>query len=395
MPMPDTMHRKATLIWIAPTPPPYMGPSIATEILLHSRFVEEFKVIHIDTADRRSLQNMGRYDLTNFLLAFKHYLLLLRCLVLVRGVDLVYIPISQTAIGYLRDAVFIVMAWLFRKKVVLHLRGGYFRQFYEASHWMMRGIVRRTLLWADCVIVLGQSLRHIFDGLVPEEKIAVVPNGRDLPSTVFQEPRDNDEGMCVLFLSNLVETKGFKDVLYAAKDVVQRRRDVKFVFAGAWMNGTDKEECKVLCEREGLENNVDFRGIVAGEDKIRLLREADVFVFPTYFRNEGHPWAIVEAMAAGLPIISTDHGCIRESVQHGDNGFIIPKKCPEAVAETILYLVDHPEVRQSLGRRSRELYEANFTQERFVKQMIDAMHMALYDMTDDAHRLAASGRGPC
>ena len=92
---------------------------------------------------------------------------------------------------------------------------------------------------------------------------------------------------------------------------------------------------------------------------------------------EGHPWVIVEAMAAGLPIITTDQGCISESVINGKNGFIIPKRDPDAVTEKLIYLIEHPEIREKMGQKSRELYESNFTQEHFVGRMIDVMNLTL------------------
>jgi glycosyltransferase involved in cell wall biosynthesis len=353
-----------------------MGPSIATEVLLNSRFVDEFELIHIDTADRRPVNKLGALDLTNFLLAFKHYLLLLQSLVF-RRVDAVYVPISQTAIGFLRDAVFILMACCFRKKVILHLRGGYFRQFYDSSGAVVRWVVRKNLAHADRMIVLGTSLRPLFAGLVPEEKISVVPNGRDLPLDMKAKRERGDKGVYVLFLSNLIASKGFKDVLHAAVEVVRKVPNTRFIFAGAWEKDSDKVECVEFIEATDLMDHVELRGPVVGTAKVTLLQDASIFAFPTYYPMEGHPWALVEAMAAGLPIISTDHGCIAESVIDGVNGFIVPKRDPAALATKILFLIEHPDRREKMGAASRKLYEENFTTEHFITRMIDAVNASL------------------
>ena len=92
---------------------------------------------------------------------------------------------------------------------------------------------------------------------------------------------------------------------------------------------------------------------------------------------EGHPWVIVEAMASGLPIITTDQGCIKESVIDGENGFIIPKRDPDSIAEKIIYLIENPDVRERMGQKSRQLYEANLTEEHFVQRMTDAFNFTL------------------
>jgi len=367
---------KKTIIFVAPSPPPYMGPSVATDIILNSRFVEEFNVIHIDTADRRPLSKLSKIDITNIYLALKHYFLLFKKL-LFNKVDLVYIPISQTTIGFLRDTPFIVLSKLFGKKVVLHLRGGYFREFYNSSGRMTKYIVRKTLKHSDRMIVLGECLKVLFDGLLPSEKLSVVPNGLNMSFDVSQDRNSNGDCFEVLFLSNLVETKGFKDVLYSVKYVVQRQTNVKYVFAGAWMKDKDKHECEEYLERERLKDYVDFVGTVEGRQKAKLLKDADLFVFPTYYPSEGHPWAIVEAMAAGLPIITTDQGCIKESVINSENGFIIPKRNVEAVTEKIVHLIENSKERENMGRKSREFYEANFTEEHFVQRMIDAISLTV------------------
>ncbi|MGB2866545.1 MAG: glycosyltransferase family 4 protein [Sedimentisphaerales bacterium] len=369
-------NEKKTIIFMAPTPPPFMGPSIATEIILNSRFTEEFNVIHIDTADRRPLSKLSKIDVTNIYLALKHYFLLIRKL-LFNKVDLVYIPVSQTTIGFLRDTPFIIISKLFKKKVVLHLRGGYFREFYNSSGRMTKYIVRKTLKHVDRMIVLGECFKVLFDGLVPVEKLSVVPNGLDVSFDMSEDQSSDNKHLIVLFLANLVETKGFRQVLYSVKKVTQYHSNVKYVFAGSWMKESSKPECERYIEEEKIDDYVHFTGTITGKKKVTLLQDADIFVFPTYFPMEGHPWVIVEAMAVGLPIITTDQGCIKESVIDGENGFIITKRDTEAVTEKIVYLIENSKQREEMGRKSRELYEANFTEEHFVSRMISVVNLTL------------------
>ena len=231
----------------------------------------------------------------------------------------------------------------------------------------------------DRMIVLGNSLQSLFDGLMPSERLSVVPNGIDLSLTDSTKPVSEKNNLIVLFLSNLIETKGFKDVLFSAGKVLKSYSEVRYVFAGDWRKSQDKIECEKYIEKENIQENVEFKGIVTGQEKIKLLQEANIFVFPTYYPMEGHPWAIVEAMAAGLPIITTDQGCIKESVIDGENGFIIPKKNPDAIANKILKLIHDPELRKRMGLKSRELYHAKFTGEHFVQNMIDTISLALKD----------------
>jgi len=357
------------IIFMAPTPPPYMGPSVATEIILNSRFVEEFNVIHIDTADRRPLNNLGRVDLINIFLSLKHYLQLVKNL-LASKADLVYLLISQTTIGFLRDIPFIIITKIFRKKIVIHLRGGYLRKYYDNTNIMMQFFIRNALKKIDQMIVLCDSVKKYFENFIPRKKISVVPNGLNM--TIAKNRARSDNELTILFLSNLRESKGLWEVLFSIYKVVKYCRNIKFVFAGAWRYDKDRIKCEHYLKNEKLDVYVEFKGFILGNDKMELLEEADIFVLPSF--SEGHPWVIIEAMAAGLPIIATDTGCICESIIDGENGFIIPKKDSEALAEKIIYFIKYPLEREKMGRRSRDLYEQNFTEDHFVQRMMDSIN---------------------
>ena len=161
------------------------------------------------------------------------------------------------------------------------------------------------------------------------------------------------------------------------KKVTKYSHNIKYVLTGSWRKNEDRLECEDYLRREKISGYVEFRGTVTGRNKTRLLQDADIFAFPTYYPMEGHPWVIVEAMASGLPIITTDQGCIKESVINDENGFIIPKRDTDSIAEKIIHLIEHLEVKERMGQKSRQLYEANLTEEHFVQRMIDALNLTL------------------
>ena len=85
--------------------------------------------------------------------------------------------------------------------------------------------------------------------------------------------------------------------------------------------------------------NLEYLGPVSGEDKMDVFAMSDVFVFPSYYRNEGHPWVIVEALASKLPIISTNHAAISESVIDSFNGFLVKKMILVLLQKKLKYLL--------------------------------------------------------
>ncbi|MEW6331331.1 MAG: glycosyltransferase family 4 protein [Pseudomonadota bacterium] len=366
----------AKIIFLGPVPPPYMGPSVATQIILGSALKDKFRLIHLDTSDHRDLSTLGAVDFGNIYLALKHYCQL-AWLILRHRPAIVYIPISQTTIGYLRDSVFIVLAKISGRKVVCHLRGGNFRNWYNGASAPTRWYVRTVHRFVDAQIVLGEKLKPLFQSLVPEDRIFVVPNGRDFETPPGSGTANRaDRVTRVLYLSNFVRTKGVLDVMRSIPLVCRDRKDVEFIFAGDWNDDAVKREMEELILRY-RDHRIRVVGKVSGSAKYDLLRQADMFVFPTYYPPEGHPWAIVEAMAAGLPVISTDQGAITESVIDGRNGFIVEKRDVEGIAGRILFLCNHADERKRMGEESRRLYEQEFTERRLVDRMADVFHSVL------------------
>lgn len=367
-----TTGQKKKVIFLGPLPPPYMGPTVATEVLLKSRLADQFQLIHLDTSDHRGAEELGAIDFTNIYLGIKHTVQLF-WLISIHRPAMVYIPISQTTLGYLRDSLFIVVAALLRRTVLCHLRGGNFRNWYDSCSRLMRGYIRLVHGLVDGQIVLGRMLRPLFEGLVPDDRIFVVPNGRDfLP---FSRKPATGPKITVLFLANFIRTKGILDVVYAAPIVAKLCPQVEFALAGNWVENDVKAELEDFLSRESAP--VKIIGSVAGKKKHEILESADIFVFPSYYPPEGHPWVIVEAMAAGLPIISTNQGAITESVLDGENGYIVEKRNPAALAARIIELIQHPEKRQAMGQASRRLYEENFTEAMVVSRMAQTFNTLL------------------
>jgi glycosyltransferase involved in cell wall biosynthesis len=110
--------------------------------------------------------------------------------------------------------------------------------------------------------------------------------------------------------------------------------------------------------------------------KFDLLSDADIFLFPPR-EPEGHPWVIIEAMAASLPIISTDQGAIIESVIDGSNGFIVPPFQPDIIADKIKLLVSDPILRKKMGAESLNYYKKEFTEERMVEKLTNIFNTVI------------------
>jgi len=363
------------VIFLGSTPPPYMGPNLATLIILNSNLKNDFKLLHLDTSDHRDLSTLNKLDLWNLILPFKHYFMLGK-LILKYWPGLIYIPVCQTTLGYLRDAGFIFIGKIFSRKIICHLRGGNFRNWYLSAGGLTRWFVRRVHSLVDGQIVLGENLRGLFQEFLPDEKIFVVPNGADYFFDVEKNEIFCDDKIKILFLSNLRKEKGLFDFLLAIPEIAKFNKNLEFIISGDWRDNETKIEFDKFV-REYPNLPIIFTGPVSGKSKFDLLASSDIFVLPTYYPAEGHPWVIVEAMAAGLPIITTNQGAITESVKDGINGFIVEKRNPYQIAEKIRFLIEHPGIRKKMGEESRWLYLENFTEEKMTKRLSNAFHVVL------------------
>lgn len=361
-------HKSAKSIFIiGASPPPYYGVSLATEITVRGLKRRGMEIIHINTRDKRDIKNIGNFDFVNVYLAFHHSFELLENLIKY-NCDLIYLPISQGVWGFLRDSLFVLIGKLFKKKIVIHLRGGNFKNFYTESNAIFRFIIKVTLNFVDTGIVQGHCLIYHLENFFSHKKIKVLPNGLNPVPFQGSNTIKKDGIVRILFLSNLLKSKGFIELLRAVPDVLNKHTNVNFIFVGEWESKESKTESMTVIKKLKIDNYVKFLGPLFGKKKLNILKTSDIFVFPPN-SPEGHPWVILEAMASGLPIITTDQGCIAEVVQDGETGFIIEKQNPGKIADKINTLIENPELREKMGNNSRKRLLKYYTEDIYIDNL--------------------------
>lgn len=382
--------RRIKVLVVGPTPPPCHGVATFTRDLLENAHDPCFELLHLDTSDRRDAANIGTWDLGNLRLGFANLAELAACCVRTRP-DIVYVPISQNIPAFLRDALFILQARTLGRRLVLHLHGGYFRTLYEGSNAAFRALARVALKRAAAVIVLGEEFRPIFKGLVPDQRVHVVENGvpdsgawqlrissneakppgaAPEPENTAREAKSPEPGaksqdpLTILYMGTLTRTKGILELTKALALLRASRTDVRLRVAGQWQEQGLRAEAEELVAREHLGAQVEFVGNVAGQGKAAFLASGDIFCLPTRYPYEGQPLVILEAMAAGLPVLSTEHGAIGSTVANGVTGRLLPKEAsPERLAATLGEMLAEPAALQAYGRRGRERYLERYTLE--------------------------------
>ncbi|MFX0210886.1 MAG: glycosyltransferase family 4 protein [Candidatus Hodarchaeota archaeon] len=364
---------KAVLI-VGPIPPPYHGVSIITETIITSDLREHFDLHLLDITDRREISNVGHPDLKDIGLFIKQFLNLVR-LILLKKPRIVYLTLSQTLIGYTRDVLFFIPAIVLSKKIILHLQGGSFRNFYENSNFLIRKLIKYTLKGVARILILSKRFESIFDGIFPKKNLRIVPDGIKVPEFESINKYKDSKTPRVLYTGTLMEEKGFLCIIKAIPIVIGQR-DAEFIFIGDWYRDKDRNKALNLIRRFGIARYVNFLGTVDGETKQRWFLSSDIFVFVP-LHEEGQPLTILEAMGYSLPIISTNSGCIEDMVVDSENGFIVKRGDHQAVAEKLLILLSNDELRTKMGELGKRRFFDRFTAERFIHNLGQAFQEVL------------------
>ena len=233
---------------------------------------------------------------------------------------------------------------------------------YPGSRWLERKFHRRMSLVLANSLAVARELRDVES--VPADRLRVIYNGIDCSSIDRAASREatraaldiSTDALVMIVVANLIPYKGHADLLQALSMAADRLpRDWVLLCAGSG------DEYRRELERLGSELGLDSRIRWLGKrhDVPDLLRAADLALLPSH--EEGFSNALLEAMAAGLPVIATDVGGNREAVCDGLTGIIVPPRAPARLADAITSLAGDRSTRVALGDRGRELVQERFS----------------------------------
>jgi glycosyltransferase involved in cell wall biosynthesis len=360
------------LIVVGPSPPPFHGVSVMTlELISALRELRAFAG-HLDTRDPRPVATIGRLDVKNLSLGLRHAWRLHRMLGRLPNAD-VYLPLSQGTWGFLRDAVFVGLARIRRRRLYLHLHGSHLQEFTRRSMLPMRALIRLVLSQAHQAWALTPSLCSQFDGLTARDRVRCMENVVD---DAFAHPTDfkrrGDGSFRVLYLSNLLPEKGVGDLIAALRELGEETRFWNVRLVG---EATGEATESLLQEIGGLPDGsaaVELIGPRHGVAKRSEYAWADAFVFPAR-QDEGQPLVLLEAMCAGLAIVATRQSGIEDTIDDGVEGLLIGRRDSVALAAALTSLARDVRLRDALGASARRRYERSYRPERLMRDLTEVL----------------------
>jgi glycosyltransferase involved in cell wall biosynthesis len=261
--------------------------------------------------------------------------------------------------SFWRKSVYMAAALFAGWPIVFHLHGGRFAHFHRALGPGGRRVVRFFLDRAAVIIVLSERWAAWMHGITSNPRIVCLPNPVALPPPT-SAPR---EAALIAFAGRCDEAKGVYDLI----DAVSRLRKVCPRLRVECAGDGDMARLKRRALDLGVGAQVTMRGWIGERERESLLARATVFVLPSHF--EAMPMSLLEAMAAGCPVIATRVGGIPDLVRDGDNGLLVPPGKPGALAAALQRLLGDRALAERLGRRARATIAARYTVERSLERL--------------------------
>lgn len=248
-------------------------------------------------------------------------------------------------------------------KTIVHLHGSDFEEFFNKSNPKIKRIIIKVFDSADAVFVLSNSWKRFVNSISKNENIYIVYNGASLNK--FSGKIYNRDRIVISFMGRLGKRKGVYDLLDAFEKLIPEVPAAQLVLGG----DGDVDKVRELVARKNLEKHIHVLGWVSGGQKVRVFQECDIYVLPSY--NEGLPGSILEAMATGVPVISTPVGGIPEAVIENRNGFLINPGDTDDLYRKLKMLCQNKELREKMGKESKNIIMERFEIEKIVLSLIE------------------------
>ena len=365
------MRTKPCVLFIASLPPPIHGSAIVSQQIKNSSFIQQsFDCDFINLSTSRRMDEIGKltvFKLFRITEAFFHLFWNL----LTKHYDLCYVSLTCHGRGFLKDAPFALLCKTFKRPLIIHQHNKGMSK--DVDRWPYRWLIPMVYKNAR-VILLSWRLYQDIEKIVPKENVLICPNGINVSHVLNDRTASNDV-VRLLFLGNLMESKGVLVLLDALKILADKGVHFQCFFVGSETQEIDSLRFKNEVTMRNLDRVVSYLGEKYGDEKEEIMAQSDIFVFPSC--DDCFPLVLLEAMSFCLPIVTTDEGGIPDMVIDGENGFICRKNDIESLAKAILELILSPELRQSMGLNGQERCVSHYTQTCFEKVFVDCLKQSI------------------
>lgn len=353
-------QRPPRILMLGPTSPSVGGMATVVQNLCDSDLSKRCRLTVLNTG-KNTPQNRSLFQA---LAANLSLLLKLSAAILSEKPQFVHIH-TCSGFTFWRDCSHMLLARLLGCRVLWHIHGGYFADFASNLPAFARTLLRHALQMSSSVIVLSNGWRKRLQQFSPRARWHVVPNGVPIPAPV---PRDYNEPVQFLFLGNMDPQKGAPDLISATTLACRAGFSGTVNLAGGETAPGQLRQIQQAIDDSACSSRFRLLATIDDRQRAEQLAHAQCLVLPSY--AEGLPMAILEAMACGLPIITTTVGAIPEVITDGLEGFLIEPGDIQALADRMIQLENNADLRRRMARAGRTRAEKHYSLQVMVQKLM-------------------------
>lgn len=308
------------ILLVGPILPPITGQSLAFTRVYESYNSNEVELINTNLEKQSNLKK-----------SFNTIYIILEIIykILFNKYNTVYFTCSRSFSGSIKDVVLIQCASLKKSKVVNHLHGSDFYDFLHNSPNFYKNILINSYNKVDTSVVLLDGMKSQFKDFKSMD-IEVIPNFYDDNLNIEITEKKNEK-LNILYLSNIIKSKGIFELINSIK-TLSSKYNVKLNIAGGFVADeylSQEEVKKEFLNSISNEKNINYLGLVYGDEKVELLNKSDIFVLPSYYKSEAFPISIIEAMRCGNAIITTNYKYLPDVISDKNGALVTPQSIEE------------------------------------------------------------------
>lgn len=357
------MGKKANILLVGQTPPPYHGQAVITAMLFDHEW-QDLEIERLRMAFSDEISAVGKASLGKIFhllgLIWKTWWIAFTKSPRV----LYYLPASPNLAPVMRDFIYLAaVRWMF-PKTVFHYHAGGLDQYLESKPWL-KNLTKWVYNNADISIdvnVTEPATGEYFDA----KKNVVVMNGLDVETV---DGSESGAKFRVITMGMICEEKGILELVRTAKILKDQGVDFVWDVVGGWESDAFEAEVMKLIADLGVGSLIRFPGVLNGDAKWQAYANSDAMAFLSHHPTETFGLVLIEAMGMGLPVVTTKWRGIPHVVGGSGAAMLCDVKSPEQFAQALGVLAANADLRGEMSGNAVKYYEENYTRAKFVEGM--------------------------
>ncbi len=372
------MKKIKKILFLIQLPPPVHGVSVMNKAVISNPYFNSFDKKTIPLNFSKEISSLRKFTFKKVVKSIFIFFKIFSNLFVFRP-NVVYFTLFPFGKAFfLRDIFYLGLIKIFNIKIVLHFHN------VGIKNESKNRFKQRIYNWAFSnlnIIFLFEKLKEkeIANLSLKNTRYFVIPNGIPVVDiSKYNNIKEEKDYLNILFFSNLFEEKGFFLLLDVFKELSKKNDNIKLIIAGQDFDN-NKQKIEKLIYQYSLQKSVIIKTNTFNEQKYELYAKSDIFVFPSFFKEEAFPLVVLEAMQMQLAIVASDIGATSNIIQNGQNGLLLKSNNHQDLFDKIKMLILDKNLRKKLGIQAMVDYKEKYTTDIFNNNVVNVIKTLIND----------------